>query len=179
MHLYSILVYDFDYSLLYKNFNLTEYYFFVRHKIEQAILEIADALVKSTHEKKLYQITEKVEEKTFYIYVYVSDKYYICLTDQDYPNLVAMELLSELKENMNDKYNEIWNKYQDPMSISKVLQVKKQLEQTKIVMLDSIDKILERGENIEALVEKTNQLEDISIKFRRDAEKLNSCCLIL
>ena len=178
MHLYSVLLYDTNYSLIYKNFNLSEFYFFVRSRIENAIIEIANVVIKNSNQEKFYQITEKLEDKTFHIYIYFhKDRHYIALTDDKYPVNVIMEFLKELTDNNN--YNELWQKYQDPISVSKILQVKIQLEATKVTMLDSIDKVLERGDKIEDLIKKTEELEDISIKFKANATKLNSCCIML
>ena len=186
MHLYSVLLYDTNYSLIYKNFNLSEFYFFVRSRIENAIIEIANVVIKNSNQEKFYQITEKLEDKTFHIYIYFhKDRHYIALTDDKYPANVIMEFLKELTDNEYNEYNEytkyqeLWQKYQDPVSVSKILQVKIQLEATKVTMLDSIDKVLERGDKIEDLIKKTDELEDISIKFKANATKLNSCCIML
>ena len=183
MHLYSALIYNSDYTLLYKNFNLSEFYFFMRSKIETAIVTISDSIVRSKHQNKFYQVTEQIEDKIFHIYIYTNTKCYIALTDEQYPQLVIMEFFNEMKDINNTpnlgQLDNIWAKYQDPISVNKILQVKKQLELTKNTMLESIDKIIERGDKIEDLVDKTDHLNDSAIKFMNNAKQLNSCCVIL
>jgi synaptobrevin family protein YKT6 len=187
LNIYSILVYNsFDYTLLYKNFNLSDFYFYTHHKIKSTIIEVANDSVKNLDKKKFYKITETLNDKIFYIYIYTTkDKIYIALTDEEYPSTVILEFVHEIDIAYGDNINNdevlqnIWTKYQDPIQISKLLQVKEELEKTKKVMLESVDKILERGDKIEDLIIKTDQLECSSHAFKIKAKQLNSCCNIL
>ncbi|KTD40783.1 R-SNARE family protein [Legionella parisiensis] len=64
----------------------------------------------------------------------------------------------------------------------KVVQVKKELEDVKQIMLENVEKVTLRGEKIDDLLEKTEQLEASSFQFKKNAEKLNSCwpsCVLL
>lgn len=187
MRLYSILIYNLsDLKLLYKNFNLSDFYFYTHFKIKAAIIEIADQIIKNLDSKKFYQITEIVNEITFQIYIYTfNNNIYIYLTDEEYPIDVIFECVGELDNIYKEEQvqiqqvGSIWLKYQDPTQISKILKVKKELTETKKVLLESIDKVLERGEKIEDLIAKTEQLETSSRTFKIKATKLNSCCTIL
>lgn len=182
MRLYSILVYDsIDYDLVYKNFNLTDFYFFSHYKIKDGIIEIADKIVRNINKEKFYQITETFNDMTFYIYIYITEtNIYIVITDEFYPRHVVLDLINELKVSTDDKIREnIWQKYQDPTEVNKIVKIKKDLEDTKKIMMDSIDKIIERGEKIENLIEKTESLQTSSEVFKVRAKELNSCCNIL
>ena len=187
MRLYSVLVYNLtDYILVYKNFNLSDFYFFSHNKIKSGIIEIADQIIKNINTEKFYQITETFEEMTFYIYICThNDKVYITLTDSEYPSYVALEFIQKLY-NLIDKNNisedilqPLWNKYQNPTQISKLIMVKEDLNETKKVMMETIDKIIERGDKIEDLITKTENLQTNADVFRIQAKKLNSCCWIL
>ena len=178
--MYATLIYK-EKSLIYKNFNLDQFYFFTRYGIEQTIIEISNVIViKNNNEKQFYQATEVVNEMTFYIYVYFVDNLvYIALTDKDYPTSVTLQFFQDLYKNDMSLYNEIWKKYQNPNNVNSIAKIKSEVDNTKKIMLDSIDKLLERGDKINDLIEKTDQLEFNSQAFRMNAQKLNSCCTIL
>lgn len=48
-------------------------------------------------------------------------------------------------------------KYQDPKQADSIMRVQQELDDTKIVLHKTIESVLERGERIDSLVEKSNQ----------------------
>lgn len=48
-------------------------------------------------------------------------------------------------------------KYQDPKQADSIMRVQQELDETKIVLHKTIESVLERGERIDSLVEKSNQ----------------------
>ena len=72
--------------------------------------------------------------------------------------------------------------YEDPRKSDNILKIQNQLDETKDVMIQNIESILARGETIQELVDKTDDLEMSSKVFFQNADKLNSCwgrCTIL
>lgn len=121
---------------------------------------------------------------------------FIC--DKDYPQYVIRELcwgaLKDIQTKsdplthtllINDvkKYlHECLEKIQDPNNVSKIYKTKEEIEKTKKVLMKTIDDIIERGERIEDLVDKTNDLSMSSKLFMKNSRRLNSCfgwCTIL
>ncbi len=49
-------------------------------------------------------------------------------------------------------------------------------DETKIVLHQTIESVLRRGEKLDALVEKSNDLSLASQMFYKQAKKANSCC---
>lgn len=74
---------------------------------------------------------------------------------------------------------ELVKRYEDPASVDKIVKVQNELDKTIETMHLAIEKVLERGENIEILVQKTDELNESSRIFVNNAKKLNSCCNIL
>lgn len=72
------------------------------------------------------------------------------------PNLVAKDLETYTKDAVIEKIQE-------------------ELSQVRTTMHSNIEKILERGEKIETLVDKTENLQDTSFRFRHETEELNRC----
>ena len=54
-----------------------------------------------------------------------------------------------------------------------------ELEQTKLVLHETIEAALERGQKIDALVEKSNDLSGSSKMFYKTAKKQNQCCTFM
>jgi len=67
-------------------------------------------------------------------------------------------------------------KYQDPAAADKLLQIQRELDETKIVLHKTIDSVLARGEKLDNLVEKSSDLSLASQMFYKQARKTNSCC---
>lgn len=72
-----------------------------------------------------------------------------------------------------------------PISFGAVLQVDKimklnvQLAETKELLHQTIDKVLERGEKLDDLVDKSATLSAQSKLFYKQAKKTNSCCIVM
>ena len=47
-----------------------------------------------------------------------------------------------------------------------------QIEEIKEIVVDNIDKALQRGDNVQLLIERSNELETDSLKFNQSAYKL-------
>ena len=123
----------------------------------------------------------------------------VCITDSEYNMRVSFtmltQLLSDFQNEFRGKYERAdavkdnflpWphldatlTKFQNPEEADKILKLKKDIEETKCVMYDAIDKVLERGEKIDALVAKSNDLGAASKTFYTQAKKTNSSCCAL
>ncbi|GME87931.1 unnamed protein product [Ambrosiozyma monospora] len=57
--------------------------------------------------------------------------------------------------------------------------VQQQLDDTKVVLQKSIQSMLERGEQLDSLVDKSETLSNSSKTFYKQAKKTNSCCVIM
>ncbi len=72
-------------------------------------------------------------------------------------------------------YETTWQTF-DSLMENKVETIQKQLEETKEKLVQNITMLLDRGERIEELLEKSKELNKSSIQFKKNAKKLNSCC---
>ncbi|TIC54963.1 ribonuclease H-like protein [Wallemia mellicola] len=74
--------------------------------------------------------------------------------------------------------NTLIMKYQDPKQADTIMRVQQELDETKVVMHKTIESVLERGEKLDNLVERSNALSAQSKMFYKTAKKQNSCCVI-
>ena len=109
------------------------------------------------------------------------------ISDADYPALVAHQLLSKVVDEFLARYprsafsmpdpqqlsfpplKEYITKYQDPQQADSILKIQKELDETKIVLHKTIESVLERGEKIDSLVEKSDGLSAQSKMFYKYA----------
>ena len=115
------------------------------------------------------------------------------ITDNDYPMRVAFTLLNEALKRFElrafpwqtvDKDvdldfkegGELLTKFQNPEEADKITKITKELEEVKSIVVKSMDDILKRGETLDALMQKSNDLNEVSRQFYRTAKKNNQCC---
>lgn len=68
--------------------------------------------------------------------------------------------------------------YQDPSHIDKVIKVNNLLDENLVTIRETLGSLLERGEKIDTLVEKSDILNKSSKMFYYKAKKNNNCCWI-
>lgn len=110
-----------------------------------------------------------------------------CLTaDAEYPPRVAFSLLSSILEDFDSQVAE-WKsetrteaiswppldkaiaKYQDPANADQIMRIQKNLDETREVLHNTIDSVLQRGEKLEDLVERSSELSSQSKLFYKQA----------
>jgi hypothetical protein len=105
----------------------------------------------------------------------------IIISDMEYPSLVAHQVLSKLVDEFLAEYTvasiskggklafpklkDYITKYQDPQQADSIMKIQKELDETKILMKKTIESVLERGEKIDTLVQKSDGLSSQSKMF--------------
>ncbi|CAH1767140.1 12443_t:CDS:2, partial [Entrophospora sp. SA101] len=59
-----------------------------------------------------------------------------------------------------------------------IMKVQDQLDETKLVMNKTIETLLQRGEKLDDLIDKSQEISFQSKAFYKQAKKTNSCCVI-
>lgn len=122
------------------------------------------------------------------------------VTDQEYPETAGKAAVFHIANEFTSKYprtdfidiskanaNSIkWpelkdtlKRFQDPHEADKFMKIQSELDETKFTMHKTIESILERGEKIDSLVAKSDQLSSTSKMFYTQAKKQNSCCIVM
>jgi hypothetical protein len=94
----------------------------------------------------------------------------VAITCREYPSDVARRLIANIRTCDAKRLRELMVSYQDP-KVDKLHAISMQLEETKCVVYESIDKLFSRGEKLEELVEKTDKLSQETKTFYRKARK--------
>jgi synaptobrevin homolog YKT6 len=182
MKLLSIIIFQKKNEKLsvYKEaYELSHIGFFQRSTVKDFLMFFSKTVAEKIHNQRTI-----ISEKGNNIYIYNNNNFIVtATTDAEYLTRVAFTMLDYILQelNTNEKFDldAIIKKYQNPNEADKILKIQKDIESTKVVMLDAIDKVLARGEKIDDLVVKTQDLSDSSKIFYKDAKKMNSwCCSI-
>jgi len=133
---------------------------------------------------------------------------YLCMTDQQMGYRVPYAFLFDLASRfrgtyaeriqtagamaMNDSFSRVIKERMDFFSndkqADKINKVKADLDETKNVMFQNIDKVLQRGEQIETLVDKTDELNLHATSFKKKSTQLKRkmwwkntklCCILV
>lgn len=106
---------------------------------------------------------------------------FLVVTPADFPRLTAFECLAAMMRSfdqfrsdqarLEEEVRKHANTYSDPDS-NKVAKVKKQVNEAKTVMMDNVDKIIDRGGRIEDICAETDRLQTEASQFQQQATKL-------
>ncbi|GMI35419.1 hypothetical protein TrCOL_g6361 [Triparma columacea] len=127
-------------------------------------------------------------------YVVSGSLTYLCMSDSQNQHRLPFAFLSKVEEvftskygsqaltaiafSMNEEFSPVLKKemefYNNNPEADAVTKVKGQIEDVKNVMVENIEKVLERGEKIELLVDKTDRLNQQAFKFEKQSKRLKN-----
>ena len=178
---------------------LDEFGFFQRGSVREMITFFSKTITARTPQGS----RQSVQNEEYFVHAYFrADGLCGCLTcDSEYPQRVAYSLLSNCLEDFDTafphgaktywrgvkvpeaitwpKLDEIIIRYQDPAQADQLTRIQKNLDDTREVLHNTIDSVLQRGEKLEDLVERSGELSAQSKLFYKQARRANSCCIVL
>ncbi|XP_015444538.1 synaptobrevin homolog YKT6 isoform X1 [Pteropus alecto] len=140
-----------------------------------------------------------VKEQEYLCHVYVRNDSLagVVIADSEYPSRVAFTLLEKVLDEFSKQVDRIeWpvgspatihytaldgylSAYQNPREADPMSKVQAELDETKIILHNTMESLLERGEKIDDLVSKSEVLGVHSKAFYKTARKQNSCCAVM
>jgi vesicle-associated membrane protein 7 len=150
------------------------------------------------------QILEKIptkNTKVSYLYdnyifhICVDNKYtFFCMSEKEFGNRIPFMFLDDIKQRFQQTYGD---KAQNALAFSlngdfgrvlqrqmeyysnteksdKLTKVKGQIQEVRDIMIDNIEKVLDRGEKIDLLVDRTQDLSESAQHFRYKSKKLKN-----
>jgi len=118
----------------------------------------------------------------------------VAITDRYYPERVAQTLITKMTTEFERKYGNNWKKakrdealqfpqieallkeYKNPNQADKMMAVQQNLDEIKEIMHKNIEDILVRGETLDDLLAKSDDIGEVSKMFHSQAKKNNQCC---
>lgn len=175
--------------------DLSSFGFFQRNSIAEFMKFTSQILVDRTP----IATRTSVREQEYMCHAYVrGDKLAgAIISDHEYPHRVAHTLLNKILDDFASNVPAVsWPtatestvvfagldsflaKYQNPREADALTKIQSDLDETKIILHNTIEAVLQRGEKLDHLVVKSEELSAQSKAFYKTARKTNSCCAIL
>lgn len=142
----------------------------------------------------MHTVTYAVSVVFYQVYVRFDSLCGVVVADKDYPQRAAFGLINQFldeymnankgkwKEEKKDVHEEpvyltqAIQKWQNPEDADKMMKIQKNLDEIKNVMHKNIEQVLTRGQKLDDLMEKSDDLSAASKQFYKQAKKTNQCC---
>lgn len=151
---------------------------------------------KTLVERTQPAMRQSVKQDVYMCHVYVRTDNLagVLIADHEYPQRVAHTLITKILDEFSAKISpDQWQtgtessidfstlpsylaKYQDPKEADSLTKMQNDLDETKIILKNTIEAVLERGEKLDDMVIKSENLSIQSKAFYKTAKKTNSCC---
>ncbi|KAF2925441.1 hypothetical protein DAI22_06g052900 [Oryza sativa Japonica Group] len=86
--------------------------------------------------------------------------------------------LTSLAYGMNDEFSRVLSQqmdyYSNDPNADRINRMRGEISQVRTVMIDNIDKVLERGDRLDMLVDKTANMQGNTIRFKRQARRFRN-----
>lgn len=154
-------------------------------------IELSDFASMQLVTSKNPQTFVSAQEKQFIFHAYrKGSAVAIAVTTEDYPSRVAYSILREIMS----EYDQCGGrypggksrvisagivKYQDPKNADKLAQIQSNLDEIKEIMVTNLENAIGRGEKLNEMAQKSEELSAQSKMFAREAEKMNKCCAMI
>ncbi|XP_076845061.1 synaptobrevin homolog YKT6-like [Brachyhypopomus gauderio] len=182
-------------NLLKAAYELSSFSYFQRSSIQE-FMAFTGALIV---ERSVLGNRSSVKEKDYMCHVHIRDDGLsaVLIADSEYPQRVCFSLLDkvldEFSRQVDDRewstgtpdsirfplLDEYLSKYQNPREADAITRLQAEVDETKIILHNTMDSLLQRGEKLDDLVQKSEDLGQTSKTFYKTARKHNSCCKMM
>lgn len=194
MKIYSLTVFskeDKNAVNLVGEYDLSGFGFFQRSSVQEFMTFFSRTVAERTNPGQRQIIEEN--NYVFYAFARAEGLTGIIISDSEYPQRVAFSLLNKILDEFLIRFpRDTWKpqtivypelrtylvKYQDPKQADQITKVQEQLDETKLVMNKTIETLLQRGEKLDDLIDRSQEISFQSKAFYKQAKKTNSCCTI-
>ncbi|CAF2313874.1 unnamed protein product [Rotaria sp. Silwood2] len=184
-------------KILQNEFNLETFGYFERRSV-QSILVFSARTVTERTALGIKQSVAADQNVNAMVHVYVrqDDLASVIISDSEYPQRVVHALLSKVMDEFTIEYprsewarmgeqtgkmaslSKTLRKYQNPQEADPLMRLQKDLDDTQNILTKVLKDVLERGEKIDDLVERSNDLNIEARTFYRTVKKQNQCCTL-
>lgn len=179
-------------TLLETEFELSSFGFFKRPTVKELVTFFMRQVVQRTGpgEKNV------IDEGDYVCHAFVTGDGLACatVTDKSYPTRVGLSLAALCLQEFKSSHSETWQrvrtdtqlttqgiqslliKYQKPDEADNMSKIQKDLDDIKVILHKSMEDLLTRGEKLENIIERSDDLSSSSKQFLWQAKKQNACC---
>lgn len=174
-------------------YDLSSFSFFQRGSVQEFMGFTGKLLV----ERSAVPSRSSVKENEYFCHTFIRQDGLsgVCITDAEYQQRVAFTMLRRVLDEFSAKVPSVqWAqikaekdctyaglpgllaKWQNPREADAMTRVQEEVEETKVVLHNTIQSVLERGEKLDDLIAASEGLSNQSKLFYTQARKMNKCC---
>ncbi|XP_011158539.1 synaptobrevin homolog YKT6 [Solenopsis invicta] len=173
-------------------YDVESFSFFQKNSIKEFMCFVSKTIVERTQTCARQSVKEG--EYMCHVYVRADNLAAVLISDHEYPRRVAHTLITKVMDEFAAKHppstwpglkeitadfpqiNMYLAKYQNPVEADALTKMQNDLDETKIILHNTLEAVLQRGEKLDDLVSKSEGLSAQSKAFYKTARKTNSCC---
>ncbi|KYQ92345.1 longin domain-containing protein [Tieghemostelium lacteum] len=197
MHVYSISIFKVEPGqnaiLLNIVYDVSSFSFWYRNEVRGVLLFVSRETAGRTSVGE--RVSMEHAQKVCHTTVGSNGLSAAVTTDSEYPSRVAHNLVRMVMEKFQIAHQEAkWKsvqkdtefplpelegillKYQNPQEADPMLNLQKNLEETMGIVKKTVEQLGQRGERLEDIAAKSNDLNFQSKAFMQNSERLNKCC---
>ncbi|KAI5701340.1 hypothetical protein M8J76_012944 [Diaphorina citri] len=178
--------------MLKSSYDLQSFSFFQRGSVQEFMTFVSKTMVERSQTASRQSIKEG--EYMCHVFVRGDNLAGILVSDQEYPHRVAHTLITNVLNEFSKavppsswptgteasilfpQLPQYLARYQNPREADAMTKIQEELDETKIILHNTIEAVLQRGEKLDDLVSKSEGLSMQSKAFYKTARKTNSCC---
>lgn len=146
---------------------------------------ILTQIIPKIEKKNGIKMTLNYEQFCFH-YIYDNSITYFCITQNVFDQHKAFQFLLRIKNKFETQYQKRMltalpfafhaeflptlaietKRYSENMSFEKINQIQEQIDETRQILCEDIDRLTDRGESLHLLVDKSDQLSTTSMSFK-------------
>ncbi|XP_017575163.1 synaptobrevin homolog YKT6-like [Pygocentrus nattereri] len=182
-------------NLLKAAYELSSFGFFQKSSIQEFMTFTCGLIV----ERSAFGTRASVSEKEYMCHMHIRDDGLsaVVIADSEYPQRICFSLLDkvldEFSRQVDDRQwptgtpetirftvlEEYLKNYQNPREADALTRVQAEVDETKIILHRTMESLLDRGEKLDDLVQKSEELGQTSKAFYKTARKQNRCCKMM
>jgi hypothetical protein len=180
MEIYAVYVQDEVTSYQFDNYS--HFGFFYKSHIKEIADEYIRIITTRVNQLSLNSLNQfddiGITDLALYIYHMEKSNIYIVCSHNITKMMIMNLLIQFIKLSSEESRNQLLMEFnQEPQKFaSRIDEIHQQQNQIKEVLMGNIEKLLERGESMEYLLQKSERLNESSNNFYIRAKKTNSCC---
>lgn len=166
-------------NIVRKEYRLKHDLSFISYFNRNAVHELLNEFVLSAAHSMEVEVSRKIFEHDDVMLAChrVGEVVAVLVTDLEYPSRISFELLQRVHDDASDTHlAQVVQQCQDPGTVDALIRVRHQLDETLVIIHENVNKVLARGDSIDALVEKSERLSKQTKMFYKVARKHNRCC---
>lgn len=178
-----------------RDYDLSSFGFFQKNSVKEVFKFVCRESLVNLEKGSRHSVVHE----NYMIHILVSDYDnfgFYAFVSADYPRRIAFDCLKKLANAHRMEVGDSWKKmqkdenikfltlnkclkeYAEPKKVDNLLSAQTKVDEIKVIMHENIKLLLERGQKIETLVAKSNDLSSQTKMFMKQTEKTKSCCNI-